>query len=142
VRNSTLTIAVLLSLCVLGAAQETNINQVRIKRTSWASGQEMYHEYCAACHGPKADGRGPAASACQVNPPNLTTLAKRYGGKFPYDHFYSVLQFGTPTSTPAHGSADMPIWFLLFSSLDQERRGVSVQRMHNIARYVASLQAK
>ena len=140
--NSIFAIAVLLSLCGVGAAQQTTINQIPIKPTSWTSGREMYHEYCAACHGPKADGGGPAASACKVNPPDLTTLAKRYGGKFPYDHFYSVLRFGTPTSTPAHGSADMPIWFPLFSSVDQERRGIPFQRMHNIASYIASLQSK
>jgi len=52
------------------------------------------------------------------------------------------VQFGTPTLTPAHGSPDMPIWFPLFSSLDEGREGIALQRMHNVASYVASLQVK
>jgi mono/diheme cytochrome c family protein len=118
------------------------IHQVPIKRTSWASGQQMYHEYCAACHGVKADGNGPAAPACKVKPSNLTLMTRNNGGKFPYNYFYSVVQFGTPMPTPAHGTADMPIWLPLFISLDNGRQGIELQRMHNIASYVESLQRK
>jgi len=141
-RRSILAMAVLLSLGSWGATRETTINQVPIKRTSWASGQQMYHEYCAVCHGVRADGQGPAASACKVQPADLRTLAKRNQGKFPYNHFYAVSQFGTLRPIPAHGSADMPVWLPLFYSLDKNHKAISEQRMHNIASYVASLQAK
>jgi len=141
-RSSILVIAMLFSWVAASAAQTTAIHQVPIKPTSWASGQQMYREYCAACHGENATGGGPAASACTVTPPNLTKLAARNGGKFPYDHFYAVMQFGTQLTTPAHGSADMPAWLPLLSSLNGEREGLTQQRMHNLARYVASLQAK
>lgn len=141
-RNSILAIAVLLSLGSWGATRQTAINQVPIQRTSWASGQQMFHEYCAACHGVKADGKGPAASACKAKPADLTKLAQRHEGKFPYDYFYAVLQFGTLLPTPAHGSADMPVWMPLFYSLDKSHKAISEQRMHNLANYVASLQAK
>jgi len=140
-RNSVLAIAFLLSFGLVGAAQQTTIHQVPIKTTPWASGQQMYHQYCAACHGTNADGAGPAAAACTVKPADLRMLAKTHGGKFPYDHFYTVLQFGTQPPTLAHGSVDMPIWLPLLSSLG-EGEGLTEQRMHNIARYVASLQSK
>jgi len=135
-----LAIARLFSLLSQGLAQQTIINQIPIKRTSWASGKAMYQEYCAACHGKNADGQGPAAPAFKVEPSDLTALARRNGGKFPYDHFYAVLQFGT--ATLAHGSKDMPVWAPLFSSLDRDREAVVDQRLHNLASYVASRQAK
>ena len=142
-RNAILAIAVLLSfLAVAPAQQRTTINQVPIKRTSWASGREMFREYCAACHGENGAGEGPAASACTVKPADLTTLAKRNRGKFSYDGFYAVLQFGTQTRVPAHGSADMPVWLPLFASLNEGHEALAEQRMYNLARYVASLQSK
>lgn len=141
-RTSMLAIAVLLSLGSWGADQQTTIHQVPIKRASWASGQQMYHEYCAACHGVAGNGDGPAAAACKSKPADLTALAKHNGGKFPYSRFYAVLQFGSLLPTPAHGSSDMPIWLPLFYSLDESHKAVAQQRMHNIASYIASLQSK
>jgi mono/diheme cytochrome c family protein len=141
-RSSILALAILLSWVAGGAAQQTTINQLPIKRTSWASGQEMYQQYCAACHGENAAGRGPAAAACTVRPADLTKLAARNGGKFPYDSFYAVLQFGSLATTTSHGSADMPMWLPVFSSVDPGREAIAQQRMHNLARYVAALQAK
>ncbi|MFZ0802524.1 MAG: c-type cytochrome [Terriglobales bacterium] len=142
-RSSILALAVLLGLVAATVAQQPTINQVPIKPTSWASGQQMYREYCAACHGENAKGGGPAAAACVVKPPDLTILAKRSDGKFPYDYFYSVMQFGRTTPTPAHGSADMPIWMPMFLSLgNADQEAMAQQRMHNLARYIASLQSK
>ena len=141
-RESILAIMVMLCLGAAAADRQTGVNQVPIKRTSWASGKQMFDEYCAACHGVKANGKGPAASACKVKPPDLTTLAKRNQGKFPYNYFYAVLQFGTLLPTPAHGSADMPVWMPLFYSLNEDHKAIAEQRMQNIASYVASLQKK
>ncbi len=139
-RYTIFTIAILLSLGGAGSAQQTILNQTPVRPTSWASGQHMYQEYCAACHGADGDGQGPAASACTIKPVDLRMLASSNGGKFPYEHFYAVLQFGT--ATPAHGSADMPIWLPMFASLNQGHEAIAQQRMHNIANYVASLQSK
>jgi mono/diheme cytochrome c family protein len=139
-RNLIFVIAILLSLGAAGVAQQATLTTVSIKTTSWASGQQMYQQYCTACHGAKADGEGPAASACTIRPADLRTLARRHGGKFPYNHFYAVLQFGA--AMPSHGSADMPIWLPVLASLDEGHEAIAQQRMHNIASYVASLQSK
>lgn len=142
-RKSMLAVVVLLWFLAVGAAQQPTIRQVPIERSSWASGQQMYQEYCAACHGENASGGGPAAAACVVKPPDLTTLARRNGGKFSYNYVYEVLQFGKTQSTPAHGSTEMPIWLPLFSSLNNaDRQAIAQQRMYNLAHYLASLQAK
>jgi len=139
--RSVFAFALLLTASAWGNDQ-TTINQVPIKPTSWASGQQMYQEYCAVCHGTKADGNGPAAPACKVKPANLAGMAKSNGGRFPYYYFYNVVKFGTHMATPAHGSRDMPIWFPLFLSLDGRGEGFAMQRMYNVAGYVESLQVK
>jgi len=120
--------------------QQVTVNQTPIKKTSWASGQEMYLEYCAVCHGKNGNGDGPAAPALKVPPADLTTLAKRNGGKFPYDDFDAVVRFGEPNA--AHGSKDMPVWGPLFWSLPGHSDAMIQQRISNLADYVAKLQAK
>ena len=123
--------------------QQVTIRQTPIQKTSWASGSEMYGEYCAACHGNNADGRGPAVRALNVPPADLTTLAQRNGGKFPYDKFDVVMRFGTNTAAhaSANGSKAMPVWEPLFASLSG-KQGIVQQRISNLADYVASRQKK
>lgn len=47
------------------------------------SGQVLYEENCAVCHGPGGRGDGPAAGAYSQPVPDLTTLAARNDGTFP-----------------------------------------------------------
>jgi mono/diheme cytochrome c family protein len=124
--------------------QQVTIRQTTIQNTSWASGPQMYQEYCAACHGNKADGRGPAARLLNVSPADLTALAQRNQGKFPYDKFDSAMRFGAHFAAHASGdgSKAMPVWGPLFRSLPGQNDAVIHQRIFNLAQYVASLQAK
>jgi len=103
-------------------------------------GDLMYGQYCAACHGRDAKGNGPVASMLKTMPPDLTTLAKRHGGKFPYDYVSSVLRFGPGPS--AHGSSDMPTWGPLFKYVDKNDERTIQQRIKNMSDYLASLQQK
>lgn len=125
-----------------GAAPEKTIKKVPIKPTAAGSGEEMYVAYCAVCHGKAGKGDGPAASALKAPPSDLSALAKRNNGKFPADRVSAVLQFGT--ATPAHGTADMPIWSGLFRSLDKQtiNDGMVQLRIANLTKYIESLQAK
>ncbi len=125
-----------------GTTQEKTIKKVPIKHTAVNSGEEMYVEYCAVCHGKAGKGDGPAVSALKPPPTDLTTLAKRNNGKFPADHVAAVLRFGT--ETPAHGTAEMPIWSTLFRSLGNKTAtdGVVQLRISNLTTYIESLQAK
>jgi mono/diheme cytochrome c family protein len=104
------------------------------------SGEVMYKQFCAACHGAHAQGNGPAASTLKAQPPDLTTLAKRHGGKFPYDYVSGVLLFGPGSS--AHGSSDMPTWGAIFQTIDRNGEGAARDRIRNLADYLASLQRK
>ena len=78
------------------------------------------------------------ASLLITPPPDLTTLAKRHLGKFPYDYVSSVLEFG-PGLT-AHGSSDMPTWGPIFRYFDKQNERVVQQRIKNLCNYLASLQ--
>lgn len=123
-------------------APKTVIKKVPVKPTSASSGEEMYKEYCAVCHGLDGKGGGPAASALKAPPPDLSLLAKNNGGKYPAGHVVAVLQFGA--SAPAHGTADMPIWGRLLTSLQTHRSDPAIVqlRIKNLTDYIESLQAK
>jgi mono/diheme cytochrome c family protein len=105
------------------------------------SGKSMYKQYCAVCHGIEAKGDGPYASMLKVPPPNLTTLAKRHEGKFPYEYVTDILRFG-PGPTILHGSPDMPAWGAIFQQLDKNNDRVVQQRIKNLCDYLASLQVR
>jgi mono/diheme cytochrome c family protein len=104
------------------------------------SGKQLYKQYCAACHGADGRGGGPAASSLKTPPPDLTTLAKRHGGKFPDDYVTRVLRFGIPVV--AHGSSDMPVWGPIFGYLDHYNEVSVQQRIKNLCDHLASLQEK
>ena len=71
------------------------------------SGAEIYVQDCAVCHGGNLKGSGVSLYP-YVAPPDLTTLARRHGGKFPDEYFANVVKNGA--TIPAHGPAQMPIW--------------------------------
>ena len=102
------------------------------------TGEQMYKQYCAACHGKDGKGHGPLAVVLKTPPADLTTLAKRHDGKFPYDYLASVLEFGP--GFPAHGSEDMPTWGPIFRYYDKRNEKVVKQRIRTLSEYIASLQ--
>jgi len=105
------------------------------------SGKLTYRLYCASCHGIDAKGQGPFASMLKVPPADLTTLAKRHDGKFPYDYVSDILRFG-PGPTILHGSSDMPTWGSIFQYFDKNNERAVEQRIRNLCNYLASLQEK
>jgi len=115
------------------------VDQTRLPSNYVPSGKVMYKQYCAACHGADAKGRGPAALMLKVPPADLTTLADRNGGKFPFDYVSTVLRFG-PGATILHGTADMPTWGPIFQYLDKNDESAVQQRIQNLCDYLASLQ--
>ena len=139
-RRIPLLAAMVAAVVTLAAAQETTIKKQPIKPSDPTSGAAMYKQYCAVCHGTSGKGDGPAVPALKTPPPDLTTLAKRNNGKYPDDRVTSVLKFGT--KTPAHGSADMPIWGPAFQSLKPGDTAIVALRIANVSSYIKTLQAK
>jgi len=102
-------------------------------------GPDLYHAYCASCHGADAQGSGPAAPALNTRVPDLTTIAQRNGGVFPAERVRKIIT-GDETLV-AHGSQDMPIWGPIFHQVEEDRDYGSV-RLQNLTSYVQSLQKK
>jgi mono/diheme cytochrome c family protein len=144
IHTTALLCAVLLITVGLGLGQEKQksktVKKTPIQQTSAASGKEMFNSYCAACHGKEGKGDGPAASELKTAPADLSTLAKRNGGKFPAAHVTNVLRSGV--KTPAHGTSDMPTWGPLFSSVSGADQAIVSMRISNLITYLESLQAK
>ena len=136
----TILLGALLLLPSVVDAQNKPVEKTPARRTIAASGKQTYKQYCASCHGLDARGNGPAAFVLKTPPPDLTTLAKRHGGKFPYDYVFDVLRFGT--RMVSHGSSDMPIWGPIFGSLENYDEAAVRKRIKDLSDYLASLQEK
>ena len=137
-RMSVVLTALLFSVGFAGA-QETK-TRVRLNPTAADSGDEMYKEYCADCHGKTGKGDGPAATALKTPPPDLTLLAKKNGGKFPANHVRSVLDMGVAEA--AHGTKDMPIWGPLFKAISGRDSRVVNLRISSLTDYIKAMQTK
>jgi mono/diheme cytochrome c family protein len=129
----------ILVACAAGAQDKPAADKVPARRTIAGSGKQTYTHYCASCHGVDARGNGPAAFVLKTPPPDLTMLAKRHGGKFPYECVSDVLRFGT--RIVAHGSSDMPIWGPIFGSIDNYDEAAVRKRVKDLSG-LASLQQK
>jgi mono/diheme cytochrome c family protein len=102
-------------------------------------GSQIFHNYCAACHGSDGRGHGPAAGALKHKVPDLTELSRKNGGTFPRSHVKSYIE-GTD-ETPAHGSREMPIWGPIFHDFEWDQ-DLGEVRLQNITDYIESLQQK
>ena len=128
---------VLLGQQAAATNQQKTLEKAPITPSNAASGQQMFKDYCAACHGANGKGDGPAAELLKTPPADLTMLAKNNNGKFPADHFEAVLRFGA--AGHAHGTSDMPVWGPLFSA---QNKSLVQLRISNLESYVASIQQK
>lgn len=70
-------------------------------------GKAVYDRYCAACHGPAAQGNGPMRMVLTIDPSNLTGLQRANGGHFPLARVVQRIDGRDPIV--AHGS-EMPIY--------------------------------
>lgn len=131
--------ALLLMACGAAGQDKPVVRNASTQPTDGPSGRQTYREYCATCHGENAKGGGPMATALKTPPTDLTTLAKKNGGKFPYEYVGGVVRFGKPIS--AHGSSDMPVWGPIFNMVDFDEMTVR-KRVRNLCEYLASLQEK
>jgi len=143
--RSSILLGVVLSACLgvalSGKSPQATHNTDQLPPSYVPSGKVMYVDYCATCHGLGAKGDGPSSKLLKVPPADLTTLAKRHGGKFPSEYVSGVLRFG-PGPTPLHGTADMPTWGPIFEYMDRVNEKAVEQRIKNLSDYLASLQEK
>ncbi len=141
-RRVAVAVALLVGAASLLAAQEQGkeIKHVPAKLTSPASGEQMFTSYCASCHGKDAKGNGPAASALNKAPADLTRLAKKNGDKYPDMKVMAVLR--GEASVAAHGTQEMPVWGPVFWHMSQGHPAEVQQRVTNLNNYIKSIQEK
>jgi mono/diheme cytochrome c family protein len=130
-------IALLFSTVPISMAQEQPPKKTDNAPLQLTGGQ-IFQSYCAPCHGKDAKGNGPMAAVLKVPPPDLTTLSKSHGGKFPVDYAGTVVKNGV--NVPAHGTAEMPIWGATFT--DYRTHQLVTLRISELTRYLESLQVK
>jgi hypothetical protein len=139
-KRFTLLFLIPVGLGVLFAQGSTTLRVVPVKSTPAHSGQEMFDNYCAACHGKQGKGDGPAAAALKKAPADLTTITARNNGKFPD---LEVSQFiSGQRMVDAHGSIALPVWGSIFRTFDGGAEGMYRLRIENLTNYVKSLQEK
>lgn len=97
----------------------------------------MFQDYCAACHGSRGEGNGPAAIALKRPPTDLTQLARKNNGTFPQQNVQEVLRHGV--AVPAHGSSDMPIWGRTLRALTGSDEAAT-RRIADLTDFVRTLQ--
>jgi len=137
IRLALLAAAALASIAAPAVAQQT-VKHEPIKAINDVSGGATYREYCAVCHGTAGRGDGPAAAALAKAPADLTQIAKRGGGKF--QPLAVRMTITGDTTVAAHGTRDMPIWGLLFHSVEGD--STTALRLRNVVEYLEALQAK
>jgi mono/diheme cytochrome c family protein len=111
-----------------------------------SSGRAQYLDHCAACHGPDGRGDGPLGDQLVKRPSDLTTLAQRNGGAFPYWRVFAIID--GRYVVPEHGDRDMPVWGRQFLPDEARKYGpnagevVTTERIHELTGYVESLQRR
>ena len=107
------------------------------------SGKNVYNQNCAVCHGREARGDGGAVSVLTVKPADLTQIAKKNGGEFPFWKVYGIID--GRQDVKSHGTRDMPIWGQEFrmqagtsTTAESEVRG----RILELVYYLQSIQEK
>ena len=102
-------------------------------------GKAEFQSYCVACHGEDAKGDGRMAEILTIKPANLTTIAKRNGGVFPFWRVYGTIDGTVPTK----GHEYMPNFESRFRA-DEPKPGytLSYLRILTLTHYLESIQEK
>lgn len=106
-------------------------------------GKALYRQYCASCHGEGGKGDGPVAASLTDKPTDLTQLAKKAGGQFPYAPTMDAID-GTK-AVRAHGRSNMPVWGERFARPAGAVAGMRAQvrgKLMQITEYLRSIQQR
>ena len=138
--SRTIHTALLLVCCAIAAPAAAQTPDGGTPSDTIESGRDTYIFHCAACHGREGHGDGPVLSALKSRPSDLTTIARRRGGRFPSVEIAAFVA-GERRGPAAHGSSDMPVWGPLFRQLNPFDSRVDV-RLNRLVDYLQSIQVK
>jgi mono/diheme cytochrome c family protein len=109
-----------------------------------ARGAEFYRTACAQCHGADGKGGGPVARLLTAAPSDLTTLARRNNGAFPFVRVGQIID--GREDIMAHGGREMPFWGHMFGYEAGDRFGTRMRevyiqgRVYELVLYLNSIQ--
>lgn len=107
--NRLMLLTIILVACLISTipapAQETEVI---------AGGELEYQNHCAVCHGVDGKGHGIMAKFLSIPPADLTQLAKKNAGRFPFWQVYRVID--GREEVRGHGTREMPIWGARFQA--------------------------
>jgi mono/diheme cytochrome c family protein len=119
----------------LSSSQESPVYD----RTAALMGSQTFRAYCASCHGSMAEGNGVLADQLRFAPSDLTRIARRNAGKFPFDKVAKIID--GRSALKSHGGTDMPVWGDAFrESRDSYSTDKVKERIEELVHYLASLQ--
>jgi mono/diheme cytochrome c family protein len=121
-----------------GAAADESKSPETLDTSQAFRGQLIYQRFCAACHGTAGAADGPLATGLRSKPTDLTRLAARNGGVFPFDKVSRAID-GRDT-VRMHGPSDMPVWGEVFSKTKGTDAPNPEEAVTRISHYVWSLQ--
>jgi mono/diheme cytochrome c family protein len=107
------------------------------------SGQQIFQDHCATCHGTDGMGNGPMAQELKTPPADLTKISVRAGGTFPAARVVEIMRYGG--NVAGHGSQDMPVWGKVLSSEGGGGKGgaaFSRRAVIELKRYLETIQKK
>lgn len=135
-------LATLITVIFLGAARSPDDpvkkpTEQKVQLIHSLDGKEIFHSYCASCHGAVGKGDGPVAPALNVRVPDLTTISQRHGGIFPEVWIGQLIEGNQLVI--AHGTREMPIWGPIFHQIENDHDYV---RLKNVTDYLRTMQEK
>lgn len=115
-------------------------------KTQLEIGKQEYAAKCAACHGTSGKGDGPQAAGLKQKPADLTTYAKRNGGKMPEKQAWALLD-GRQLDDRAQQNRTMPVWGHMYKTQARADEVKDVepyvkQRIDAVIAYIGTLQVK
>jgi mono/diheme cytochrome c family protein len=121
----------------------TMIGGASVAQTSFDFGKSEYQSSCASCHGVTAKGDGAVSGSLIKAPTDLTTMAKRNGGVFPYQYAWEVIDGRSSKVIGPHGSREMPVWGYIYRSEDTQPADLHARnRISSLLDYLARVQVR
>ncbi|MGA8215467.1 MAG: cytochrome c [Candidatus Sulfotelmatobacter sp.] len=103
-------------------------------------GAKIFQHNCAECHGTDGRGHRPSSVALKHTVPDLTLIAQKNGGKFPYQRVKEIIAGKQPLPL-ALGDREMPIWGPIFHEVEADQDWGEV-RLDAVTKQVESIQRK
>jgi mono/diheme cytochrome c family protein len=124
---------------LLAQTPERQVKRVPARAANSFNGADMFRQYCAVCHGTEGRGDGPAASALNKRPADLTQLSRKHNGQFPELVVQRYIR--GDEEVVAHGNRTMPVWGPIFNQMNGNE-DLGTIRVYALLKYVQQLQAK